>query len=245
MRRFGLIGRTLKHSFSQGYFTEKFQKEGRTDCVYENYELDTVRAFPSLLLQYPDLAGLNITIPYKKEILQFLHVQDAAVRAIGACNCIRIRNGRLEGFNTDYAAFRDSLRPLLRPGHTHALVLGTGGAAVAIRYALKELNIRVTNVSRQRATGTIAYEDLKPEVLQQHRVIVNTTPLGTWPDVDAFPPIPYQFLDKGHLLFDLVYNPETSAFLRKGQERGATIRNGYEMLVLQAEAAWKIWNEIQ
>jgi shikimate dehydrogenase len=243
MRRFGLIGRTLKHSFSQGYFTDKFQKEERTDCVYENYELDTVRAFPFLLERYPDLEGLNITIPYKKEILAYLHEQTEAVKAIGACNCIRIHAGRLEGFNTDYAAFRDSLKPLLRPHHSHALVLGTGGAAVAIKYALSELNIQVTAVSRQRIGEIISYEDLGRETIQEHRIIINSTPLGTWPDVDACPPIPYQFLDDKHLLYDVVYNPDVSLFLKKGQERGAAIKNGREMLVLQAEAAWRIWNE--
>ncbi|TCJ17564.1 shikimate dehydrogenase [Flaviaesturariibacter flavus] len=242
MRRFGLIGRTLGYSFSKGYFTDKFQKEGRTDCVYENYELDTVRAFPLLLERHPDIAGLNVTIPYKKEILQYLDTRDAAVAAIGACNTIRVRNGRLEGFNTDAIGFRDSLQPLLRPGHRHALVLGTGGAAAAIHYVLGQLGISVTPVSRQRSPGNMSYADLDAETMERCRVIINTTPLGTWPDVGSCPPIPYQLLGEGHLLYDLVYNPEITTFLRKGQERGAAIKNGYEMLLLQAEASWRIWN---
>ncbi|RYY99137.1 MAG: shikimate dehydrogenase [Chitinophagaceae bacterium] len=243
MRRFGLLGQTLKHSFSKAYFTEKFRREGRTDHVYENFELDTVRAFPALLERYPDLAGLNVTIPYKREILPYLHSLDPAAEAIGACNTIRFRDGRLGGFNTDFTGFRDSLRPLLGPSHTQALVLGTGGASAAIRYALGALGIGASSVSRSRATGIISYDDLDASTVEAHTLIVNTTPLGTWPDVDAFPPIPYEAIGPQHLLFDVVYNPEVSAFLRKGQERGAQIKNGYDMLVLQAEAAWKIWNE--
>ncbi|RYY90293.1 MAG: shikimate dehydrogenase [Chitinophagaceae bacterium] len=243
MPRFGLVGRTLGYSFSKGYFTDKFQKEGRTDCVYENYELDTVRAFPFLLERHPDILGLNVTIPYKKEILQYLDRRDGAVDAIGACNTIRVRQGRLEGFNTDVVGFRDSLQPLLRPEHRQALVLGTGGAAAAIHYVLDQLGIHSTPVSRQRTTENLAYGDLDAATMNSHRVIINTTPLGTWPDVAACPPIPYELLQDGHLLYDLVYNPEVTTFLRKGQERGATIKNGYEMLVLQAEASWKIWNE--
>lgn len=243
MRRFGLIGRTLKHSFSKGYFTDKFQREGRTDHVYELFELDTIGAFPLLLERHPDLAGLNVTIPYKKEILPFLDELHPDAQAIGAANTIRFRNGKKDGFNTDWTGFRDSLQPLLKGPSPKALVLGTGGAAAAIRYALQQMEINYKSVSRTTIAEGFSYGELNAELLNQYHLIVNTTPLGTWPDVDSFPPIPYEALTPDHLLYDLVYNPEVTAFLRKGQERGARIKNGYEMLVLQAEASWKIWNE--
>jgi len=242
MRRFGLIGKSLRHSFSQGYFTEKFLKEGRTDHVYDQFELDTIGAFPFLLEQHPDLVGLNVTLPYKKEILRFVHLQDPAVAAIGACNCIRIAGGRLEAFNTDYIGFRDSLMPLLRPQHLRALVLGNGGAAAAVRYALKSLGIQAMSVSRQPSNESIGYADLDAPVIGGHTLIVNTTPLGTWPDTEACPDLPYHLLGPEHLLYDLVYNPEITTFMRRGAEQGAQVKNGYEMLVRQAEAAWEIWN---
>ncbi|RYY39435.1 MAG: shikimate dehydrogenase [Chitinophagaceae bacterium] len=241
MKRFGLIGRTLKHSFSKGYFTDKFLQEQRSDCVYELYELDTIGAFPLLVAANPDLAGLNVTIPYKKEIIPFLDSLDPHAEAIGAVNTIRFENGKLEGYNTDWIGFRNALEPLLGGRSVHALVLGTGGAAAAVRYALGQMSIPLQSVSRQRTNENISYEDLDARVLKAHQLIVQTTPLGTWPDVDGLPLLPYEALTPDHLLFDLVYNPEVTEFLRKGQERGATIRNGYEMLVGQAEAAWEIW----
>ncbi|TCZ74523.1 shikimate dehydrogenase family protein [Flaviaesturariibacter aridisoli] len=242
MRRFGLIGRTLKHSFSKGYFTDKFLREERTDCVYELFELDAIGAFPLLLERHPDLAGLNVTIPYKKEILPFLDLLHPDVQAIGAANTIRFRNGKLEGFNTDWTGFRDALLPMLNGRLPKALVLGTGGAAAAVRYALSQMGIECRSVSRSGTSEIFSYDDLNADRLGEFHLIVNTTPLGTWPDVESLPPIPYEALTAQHLLFDLVYNPEVTAFLRKGQERGAQIRNGYDMLVFQAEASWKIWN---
>ncbi|GAA4326831.1 shikimate dehydrogenase [Flaviaesturariibacter amylovorans] len=241
MRRFGLLGQTLKHSFSQAFFTEKFRREGRTDHQYENFELDTVRAFPALLERYPDLAGLNVTIPYKRDILAYLQELDEPVLAMGACNCIRIRDGKLEGFNTDHLGFARSLQPLLGPQHTRALVLGTGGAAQAVLYALGKLGIGVSIVSRS-GDADFTYATLTTGDVQAHPLIINTTPLGTWPQVDDLPSIPYEGIGPQHLLYDLVYNPEVTAFLRNGQERGAVIKNGHEMLVLQAEASWELWN---
>jgi shikimate dehydrogenase len=242
MKRFGLIGQTLNYSFSKEYFTHKFKSEGRTDHVYENYELDTIRAFPFLMERHPDLAGLNVTIPYKKDILQYLHTTDDAVKAIGACNCIRINSGRLEGYNTDWAGFRDSLAPLLEVHHVKALVLGTGGAAAAILYALSNLEISYVSVSRQPLSGLYSYSDIDADLLAQHTLVINTTPVGTWPQIHEKPEFPYSAIGPQHLLYDLVYNPGQTAFLREGAERGAKTKNGYEMLVMQAEASWEIWN---
>ncbi|RYY90549.1 MAG: shikimate dehydrogenase [Chitinophagaceae bacterium] len=243
MRRFGLIGRTLKHSFSKGYFTDKFYQEKRSDHVYELFELNTIAAFPFLLQQHTDLAGLNVTIPYKKEVLAYLDALHADAEAIGAANTIQFRNGQLIGHNTDWIGFRDSVLPLLPVTLPKALVLGNGGAAAAIKYALKQMGIAYQTVSRQGTDETLSYDDLDAGLIEEHNLIINTTPLGTWPDIDSFPPIPYEALSPEHLLFDLVYNPALTVFLRKGQERGARISNGYEMLVRQAEASWKIWNE--
>ncbi|GAB4092409.1 shikimate dehydrogenase family protein [Flaviaesturariibacter terrae] len=242
MRRFGLIGRTLKHSFSKGYFTDKFLQEGRSDHVYELYELDTIAAFPFLIRKHPDLAGLNVTIPYKKEILPFLDWLHPDVRAIGAANTIRLQSGRLEGYNTDWVGFRDSLAPLLGNSLPRALVLGTGGAAAAVQYALQQMGIAYKSVSRERTAEKLSYADLDESILSEHRLIINTTPLGTFPDIATYPPLPYEALTTVHLLYDLVYNPALTEFLRKGQERGARTKNGYEMLVNQAEASWEIWN---
>lgn len=242
MRRFGLIGRTLKHSFSKGYFTEKFQREKRSDHLYELFELDTIAAFPFLLQAHPDLAGLNVTIPYKKEVLAYVDTCDPAVTAIGAANTIRVRNGKLEAFNTDWIGFSDSLLPLLGDERPRALVLGNGGAAAAVCYALQQVGIVYQVVTRSATNGALAYEALTPALVAAHRLVVNTTPLGTWPDVEAYPSLPYEALGPLHLLYDLVYNPEQTAFLRMGQERDTRTKNGYEMLVRQAEAAWEIWN---
>lgn len=243
MRRFGLIGKTLKHSFSQNYFREKFQKEGIGDCLYENYELSGVEDLPALLEKFPDLQGLNITIPFKEAILPFLDQKNAVVEATGACNCLRVVEGKLLGFNTDVAGFRGSLEPCLQPHHTHALVLGSGGASKAVQYALKDLGIAYRVVSRRPGTGELGYEDIDDVILEEYTLVINTTPLGMFPNVDDDPPLPYQFISQRHLLFDLVYNPPKTKFLQQGEKQGARIVNGYEMLVLQAEESWRIWNE--
>ena len=243
MKLYGLIGRPLKHSFSAAYFNNKFATEGIDESRYQNFELESIEQLPKLLQQQPELVGLNVTIPYKKEVLSYLHQKDAAVQEIGACNCIRIMDGQLFGFNTDYIGFSHSLQQHLQPQHTHALVLGTGGSSVAVQYALRQLGIAYKLVSRQKGFETFSYEELDDAVIKKHLLIINTTPLGMFPAVDAAPALPYHSLTRQHLLFDLVYNPEKTLFLQKGEERGAAICNGHQMLVLQAEAAWKVWNK--
>lgn len=242
MKRFGLIGKTLKHSFSKAYFGKKFAEEGITDCSYENFELSSIKEFPKLIATNPDLKGLNVTIPYKEEVLPFLNFKNEIVGDIGACNCIKIVNGELCGYNTDVIAFRDSLHKLLQPFHRRALILGTGGASKAVQYSLKELGIDYLVVSRHRKENQLTYEDVREDVIQEHQVIVNTTPLGMYPNVDQDPPIPYNALTPQHLLYDLTYNPPKTKFLKQGEAKGAQIINGYEMLLAQAEESWRIWN---
>ena len=244
MRLFGLIGYPLSHSFSRDYFTRKFEVERRADCRYELFPIASITKLPELLQHHPDLEGLNVTIPYKEEVLAYLDVKDGLPESLPACNCIRIRNGRLEGFNTDWIGFEHSLKPLLQPHHNRALVLGNGGASKAVIYVLQRLGIPCEVVSRKLHDGsTLTYEQLNFAVVRSHPLIINTTPLGTYPNVQECPPIPYDALTDQHLLYDLVYNPELTKFMQQGQIRGATVRNGYDMLVGQAEAAWRIWNE--
>lgn len=242
MKLYGLLGKTLKHSFSKGYFTEKFAREHRADCRYENFELHTIDLLPQLIEQNPDFCGLNVTIPYKEEVIPYLQEANDVVQKIKACNTIKISNGKLSGFNTDVAGFKISLEKGLKPYHRQALVLGTGGASKAVRYALELLGIKPTLVSRTKTDSTIAYSDLNEEVLSEHLLVVNTSPLGMFPNISEAPPIPYQFLTSRHYLFDLVYNPEKTLFLQKGEEQGAAIANGHQMLIIQAEESWKIWN---
>jgi shikimate dehydrogenase len=243
MRRFGLIGKTLKHSFSKTWFTKKFAEEGIADCSYDNFELPSIGQFPELIETHPDLKGINITIPYKEEVLQYLDQSHDTVKEIGACNCIKITKGLLTGYNTDAIAFANSLRSKLKSHHECALVLGSGGASKAVQYALKDLGIDFLVVSRNKKTNQLGYEDVGNDVMEGHQVIINTTPLGMYPNVDDDPPIPYEMLTSRHLLFDLVYNPPKSKFLQQGEKQGAEIVNGYEMLVGQAEESWRIWNE--
>jgi shikimate dehydrogenase len=228
MRRFGLIGKTLKHSFSQNYFTKKFARENITDCTYSNFELSTIGELSSLL-ETPQLNGFNITIPYKEEILPFLHHKNHIVEKIGACNCVKIVDGKLHGFNTDAIAFQKSLERKLKPNHKCALVLGSGGASKAVQYALKQMNIDFLIVSRNAETNQLGYEDVGEKVIDEHEIIINTTPLGMYPNIDQDPPIPYTALSPKHLLFDLTYNPEKTKFLQQGEQKGAIILNGYEM----------------
>jgi shikimate dehydrogenase len=242
MRRFGLIGYPLSHSFSQKYFTEKFQRERVSGAVYENFPLATIDELPAVLEKYPDLEGINVTIPYKQDVIPFLWQQNDVVKAIGACNCIKIVKGKLEGYNTDVAGFEISLEKLLEPYHKKALVLGTGGAAKAVHYVLQKKGIEYMEVSRNPlGRRQISYNDVD-EIMHDHLLVVNTTPLGTYPNTDEYPPIAYDMLTPRHYLFDLTYNPPVTAFLKKGQEKGALVKNGGEMLVIQAEESWKIWN---
>jgi len=242
MRRFGLIGRTLKHSFSKGYFEKKFIEEGIQHCRYDNFELPSIKGFPALIASYPGLQGLNVTIPYKEEVVPYLNFQNDLVEKIGACNCIKIIDGTLYGFNTDVIAFRNSLQKRLQPFHKCALILGSGGASKAVRHALEELQIDYLVVSRHKKQNQLGYEDVGESTLQEHQIIINTTPLGMYPNVDQDPPIPYKALTPQHLLYDLIYNPAKTKFLQQGEAKGAQILNGYEMLVAQAEESWKIWN---
>jgi len=244
MRLFGLIGYPLSHSLSQQYFTEKFEKEGLNDCRYALFPLSSVEKLPALLQQYPALRGLNVTIPYKKQVLPYLDSRDAIPAGLEACNCIRIREGKLTGFNTDITGFEKSLRPLLQPHHKNALVLGNGGATTAVVFVLKKLGIAFKIVSRRLQSGSaLTYTDIDESVFKQHTLIINTTPLGMHPHINNCPDIPYHSLSAAHLLYDLVYNPAKTLFLQKGEERGAAIKNGEEMLVLQAEESWRIWNQ--
>ena len=243
MRQFGLIGRPLSHSFSKTFFTEKFEREGLADCRYQNYELNTIGELPGLLESIPGLLGLNVTIPYKEEILPFLHVSDPVVEAIGACNCIRIEGEQILGFNTDATGFTRALEPFLKSFHTKALVLGNGGASKAVQFALSALNIASTVVVRTPAEGMLIYEDVNDELVHDHLLLINTTPLGTFPNTDAVVEIPFSAVGKKHLLFDLVYNPAMTTFLRRGADRGGQISNGYQMLVEQAQESWIIWNK--
>ena len=242
MKRYGLIGFPLTHSLSQQYFTQKFIDQGIQDCVYERFSIPSIGDLRDILKTHPDLCGFNITIPYKKEVLAFLTERSKAVEEVGACNCVKIIDGNLIGYNTDVIGFENSLIPFLKPLHNKALVLGTGGAALAIVYVLQKLGIHFSYVSRTATSGQLAYNDLDASVLAAYTLIINTTPLGMFPNIEACPAIPYDLLTPEHHLFDLTYNPAVSTFLAKGMQMGATIQNGQQMFVEQAEQSWRIWN---
>jgi len=244
MRLFGLIGYPLSHSFSKKYFTEKFEKEGLTDCNYELFPIPSIDKLPEILKNYPELEGLNVTVPFKHLVLSYLHSVAGIPGELKACNCIKIEGGKLSGYNTDYIGFEKSFTPLLKSYHKKALLLGNGGATAAVKFILKKLKIDFDIVSRTIHDGaTLTYKDIDDKSIKQNTIIINTTPLGMYPDADGCPDIPYQFISDKHLLYDLVYNPAKTLFLQRGEERGATIKNGGEMLVLQAEESWHIWNE--
>jgi shikimate dehydrogenase len=240
---FGLIGYPLSHSFSKKYFTAKFENEGLDDCVYELFPLEQIESFPELIAAHSNFKGLNVTIPYKEQVLPYVHELSDAVKEIGACNCIKVENGKLIAYNTDVIGFEQSLKPLLQPHHTRALVLGTGGAAKAVVWVLKKLNIDFSYVSRRSGDGMLSYDEITEETVKGYPLIINTTPLGMQPNVDSKPSLPYEAINEKHLCYDLVYNPSKTAFLAEAERRGAAIKNGQEMLELQAEAAWAIWND--
>jgi shikimate dehydrogenase len=243
MRRYGLIGKKLGHSFSKRYFTEKFEKGGIRDAVYELYELPDIAEVPELLAREPELVGLNVTVPYKEAVIPYLDELDESAAKIGAVNTIRIKDGRTKGYNTDFIGFRDTLQQFYpEEARGQALVLGTGGAAKAVWAALKALAIPYTSVSRNPAAGELAYEAVTAEILPRYNLLINTTPLGMAPDTESAPAIPYHALTARHYLYDLVYNPEETLFLQKGRTAGAETLNGLPMLHGQAEAAWQIWN---
>lgn len=245
MRRFGLIGYPLTHSFSKKYFAEKFEEAGLNDCAYDNYPLEEITRLPSLLEKVEGLEGLNVTIPYKEKVIAYLDRLSGAAAELRAVNCIRIGKGEKVGFNTDVFGFKNSLLPLLKDKREQALILGTGGASKAVAYVLRELNIAYHFVSRRPLSDGFTYGELNKEILSTHKLIVNTTPLGTFPKTDLAPEIPYSHLTEGHILHDLVYNPSETLFMKKGRERGASVKNGYDMLVGQAEASWDIWNAVE
>lgn len=242
MDKYGIIGYPLGHSFSRGFFTEKFAREG-IDAQYLNFEIPDVAMLKDVLRENPELRGLNVTLPHKQAVIPLLDELSDEAREIGAVNVIRVRNGKLKGFNSDIIGFTESIKPLLKPHNKKALVLGTGGASKAICVGLKRLGIEWKYVSRTPREGMMTYEDITAETLQAYTVIVNCTPVGMYPKVDEAPAIPYEHLTPKHLLFDCVYNPEDTLFLKRGRERGARGKNGLEMLHLQAIASWRFWNE--
>lgn len=243
MKRYGLIGYPLGHSFSQRYFTEKFEREGIAGCTYENFPIESIDRLDEVLERHPDLCGFNVTIPYKERIIPRLRSMAEEARKIGAVNCVRVTPEGLVGHNTDAYGFRTSLLKLLDGAHPErALVLGTGGASKAVKYVLEQLDIPFDVVSRKASAGNFTYDELTSETVRTRRLIVNATPLGTFPKTDECPDIPYEAIGETHFLFDLVYNPPLTEFLRRGRQQGAAIANGYDMLVGQAEKAWSIWN---
>lgn len=242
MPLYGLIGYPLSHSFSKKYFNEKFEREGLTDYRYENFPITSIDKLQEVFAANPDLAGLNITIPYKEQVLPFLHEQSEAVKQVGACNCIKIVDGRLYGFNTDVIGFEQTLDTKLQPHHKKALVLGSGGASKAVQFVLMKKGIDFLVVSRGDNPLFISYNRLTTEILQEYTLIINTTPIGMQPNKDVFPSIDYAAISNRHYLYDLIYNPDKTLFLQKGEEMGAVIQNGAQMLIIQADESWKIWN---
>jgi shikimate dehydrogenase len=244
MRLFGLIGYPLTHSFSKNYFTEKFKKEGIENCRYENFELANISSLSNVLDNNPGLEGLNVTIPYKESVLPFLNEMDEVVKKIGACNCISLGNKKLIGYNTDVIGFEKSLLKKYDVEHKNALILGTGGAAKAVEFVLRKRKIHYKYVSRYPSVKNLSYEQLTPAIIKEYSLIINTSPLGMYPKITEAPPLPYQAITEKHFLFDLIYNPEKTLFLKKGEEQGAMVQNGYDMLIYQAEESWKIWNQL-
>ncbi len=246
MDKYGLIGNPLGHSFSVSYFNEKFASEG-IDAEYINFEIPTIDALPEVLASNPELKGLNVTIPYKQKVMSFLDSISPEARAIGSVNVIKVTNKGdnvyLKGFNSDVIGFTKSIEPMLERFHKKALILGTGGAAKAINYGLKSLGLETLFVSRYERPGTIQYKRITPEVVKEYNVIVNCTPCGMYPHTDTCPELPYEALDDHNLLYDLIYNPDETLFLYQGRKQGASVKNGLEMLLLQAFASWNFWHE--
>lgn len=242
MNTYALIGKNINYSFSRNYFSEKFRREGIEDCQYINFDIPSLDNLSTLLESTPNVKGMNVTIPYKREIIKLLSAIDPVAHKIGAVNTIKVSNIGLVGYNTDYYGFMESLRPLLLPEHSNALILGTGGASSAVAYALEALGIMYRFVSRSPRMGMFSYEDLSKALLEEYLVIINCTPLGTFPNITDFPRLPYKYITAKHLLYDLIYNPAETAFLAKGKQQGAMTCNGLSMLELQAEKSWEIWN---
>lgn len=245
MDKYGLIGYPLGHSFSISYFNQKFIDEG-IDAQYENFEIQTIDALLEVLSSNPNLRGLNVTIPYKQKVISYLDTLSPEARAIGAVNVIRVEHVGsqtiLKGYNSDVIGFTQSIEPMLEKWHKKALILGTGGASKAVDYGLKALGLETVFVSRFQRPGTILYKDVTPEIVRDYNVIVNCTPCGMYPHTDECPELPYEAMDNHTILYDLIYNPDETLFMKKGSERGANTKNGLEMLLLQAFASWEFWN---
>jgi shikimate dehydrogenase len=245
MDKYGLIGYPLGHSFSINYFNQRFADEG-VNAKYMNFEIPTIDDLAEVLDSNPELKGLNVTIPYKQKVMEYLDSISPEARAIGAVNVIRVTHVgneiKLKGFNSDVIGFTQSIEPMLEDCHKKALILGTGGASKAIDYGLKSLGLETVFVSRYRRPETICYEDVTPEVIKEYNVIVNCTPLGMFPKTEECPNLPYEAMDEHTILYDLIYNPDETLFMKKGAERGANVKNGLEMLLLQAFASWEFWN---
>lgn len=244
---YGLIGYPLGHSFSKNYFNDKFAAEN-IDAVYVNFEIPDIGDLMEIFAETPNLSGLNVTIPYKQQAIAYMDAMDSEAEAIGAINVIKVIRGKgedfsLKGYNSDVVGFRDSIRADITPARRKALVLGTGGASKAVCYGLQSLGVKCTLVSRSEGPDRITYADLTPEVMASHLVIVNCTPVGMYPNVDKCPAIPYDLLTPEHLCYDLIYNPDVTLFMQKALDHGAQVKNGLEMLLLQAFEAWRIWNE--
>ncbi|MGQ7868881.1 shikimate dehydrogenase family protein [Sunxiuqinia sp. sy24] len=249
MKTYGLIGYRLGHSFSRQFFSDKFEKEHLNDHEYINFELDNINQFPAIFQENDHIAGLNCTIPYKQEIMSFLDEIDEEAAIVGAVNTVKVirakNNFKLKGFNTDCYGFEQSLMPLLQKQHRKALILGTGGASKAVKFILDKHGIEYLSATTKEklSTNELNYEQIDGNLINEHLIVINATPLGTFPEVDTCPSIPYEFISSNHVLFDLVYNPEETLFLQKGKVKGASIKNGLEMLHLQAIKAWEIWND--
>lgn len=243
MNKLGLLGKNISYSFSKSYFKKKFEKENINDTTYENFDIESIDLFPSIIKNTKSLKGLNVTIPYKEQVIPFLDKVNKKAKAIGAVNTIKItKKGKLVGYNTDCYGFKKSLKPLLKKHHKKALILGTGGASKAIAYSLKELDIEFSYVSRTASKNVqFTYDTISENDIKNHQIIINCSPLGTFPNVNDCPNIPYKAINNTHILFDLIYNPEETKFLSLGKTNGATTINGLKMLKLQAEKAWSIW----
>lgn len=244
MDKYGIIGMPLGHSFSPGFFNEKFKNEN-IDAVYEKYELPQIESLKEVLASNPELRGLNVTIPYKQQVMEFLDELSDEARAIGAVNVIRVRREgkkvRMKGYNSDVIGFTRSIEPLLSNYHKKALILGTGGASKAIEYSLHKLGLETLNVSRRKTDKTITYDEVTPELIAEYNVIVNCTPVGMYPHTEECPQLPYEAMNSHTLLYDLIYNPDETLFMKRGEENGAIVKNGLEMLLLQAYASWEFW----
>lgn len=243
MATYGLLGKNIEYSFSKDFFTQKFKTEKRKD-IYINFDISEIEKFPEIITQYKDLKGFNVTKPYKQSILPFLDIIEEEAKLIGAVNTVKInKNGALVGYNTDCYGFARSLASFLPLTENSALILGQGGASMAIKYLLDAMQFNTTFVTRTENDNSILYENITQEIIVDHPLIINCTPVGTYPNVDKYPRIPYQFLTKNHLLFDLTYNPQVTEFMKLGIAKGAKVTNGLDMLIFQAEKSWSIWNK--